>query len=814
MQIYPRLGGCIPYVSLVPHVMSRLFFISAPSHHILFRTKPPLLRTCPCRSVTIVSHLPLSATESQSVDSNVEPPSSCISPHPPPSTTIATDVHCRKRQKKVPFKLCASHDPAGDQPKAINHLTAGLHHARRAYQTLRGVTGSGKTFMMANVIANANLPTLVLAPNKTLAAQLYNEFSRYFPNNRVEFFVSHFKHYRPEAYLPNSDTYIAKSSSVDHEIDRLRHAATKSLFERSDTIVVASVSSIYGLGLPSEYLAASTSIHVGQKSTLDELVEILERLNYVQHSEKVYTHRGFFGIASHYIDVSPPWEKHGTVYRYTLRDGHISKLESIETNSQAVKNLGGQHVLYPAKHFVTPKHRLKAAIRSIKHETKLCVEQFLKDGRQLEASRLEGRVAADIEMMNTVGFCQGAENYSLYLSGRDKVSSPIPPPETLLDYMPRDGKWLLFIDESHVTVPQLSAMHAGNAARKRKLIRHGFRLPSSIENRPLHSDEFWSKAYQTIFVSATPGSFELEKSGRFGVTEAVIRPTAVVDPAVQVASTKGQLEHLTIELAKVTAAGGKSIVTTITKKFAEDLADCLAHKPPVSNVLDRALNVSFLHSGIDSVARMQVLEAMREDSSFEKAPEGNEENVLSNSLDVVVGVNLLREGIDLPAVRLVAILDADSEGFLRGETALIQMIGRAARNVNGKVIMYADTMTSAMHRAISETDRRRRLQVAYNTLYNLTPMSVGETDGTPSSQENESLLDRIRKFKLNNGDFLGENAFSNHAFPVPSQPVLTTIDGMNDVEVVRSKMLEAAHAEEFEAAALLRDHLLKLENSK
>lgn len=725
--------------------------------------------------------------------------------------------HEAMRRARRKFELNTEYMPAGDQPKAIQFLTDGLLHQGREFQTLHGITGSGKTFMMASVIANVNVPTLILAPNKTLAAQLCSELTKFFPNNRIEFFVSHFKYYQPEAYLPATDKYISKSSSIDQHIDQLRHAATRSLFERNDTIVVASVSSIYGLGLPTEYLEASLRIRVGDwfSRGTTELVEGLVALNYVESTRSTEVSRGFFRAGSDFVEVCPPWESEGTTYRVTTEENFIVKMVCFNSDTGEDVDVGDELVLYPAKHFVTPKERLEVAIKQIEEETRQCVELFRNDGKLLEATRLEERVTTDIEMMRKVGYCNGAENYSLYLSGRSKGSKP-GPPETLLDYMPRDGKWLLFIDESHVTVPQLRAMHAGNAARKRKLIQYGFRLPSAMENRPLNAREFWQKTHQTIFVSATPGSYELERSGSYGTVEVIIRPTGVLDPTVEVVRTKGQVEHLTRSIAKIVAEGGKAIVTTLTKRFAEDLAECLAKKPPVPGVLDRSLRVSFLHSGIDSVGRMQILEAMREiQSSNEANIDATEDS--SEGLDVIVGVNLLREGIDLPAVRLVAILDASSEGFLRGETALIQTIGRAARNVDGHVIMYADSVTAAMQRAITETARRRRLQISYNSINNIVPKRVG-VQITPSQEDGDVLLNRIRRLRLEDGNSLAEKTFST--------PILATRQNLqryterqdqnelNDLDDLRRRMLQAAEAEDFETAAVLRDYLIRIEEDQ
>lgn len=708
------------------------------------------------------------------------------------------------------FSLHAPYALAGSQPHAVRFLTRRILNRYGPFHTLAGVTGSGKSYMMASVIAAVQMPTLVLAPNKTLAAQLYNQFKAFFPQNRVEFFVSNFKHYQPEAYLPASDKYIAKSSSIDSELDRLRHAATKSLFERNDTIVVATVSSIYGLGLPSEYLKAAFTARVGDQLTVAQLAKALTSLNYVHHHLNVETTRGHFRSSHNLVDVSPPWEQPGVLYRYCFEEHRLVSLHRVHLPSNSVHDLGEQLVLYPANHFVTPKHLLQDAIQRIQHETSQTVARFLAKGENLQAARLQHRVHADVQMLTKVGHCHGIENYSLHLSGRD----PLTPPETLLDYMPKHGKWLLFIDESHVTVPQLGAMYTANAARKKKLVQYGFRLPSAMENRPLSMCEFWAKTHQTVFVSATPGPFELEKSHADGIVQAVIRPTGVVDPTVEVVKTTGQIEHLTARLATVASTGGKAIVTTVTKRFAEDVAECLANKPPVSGVLERPLRVTFLHSGIDSVGRMHVLEAMRSnDNSGNQRIDGSYMKMAP--LDVVVGVNLLREGIDLPAVQLVAILDADSEGFLRGETALIQMIGRAARNVKGHVIMYGDTVTTAMRRAIDETARRRRLQLAYNSLYAVNPTPVGEPD-SESSQKREPLLQRIRDMKRKQGLSASEYRLgppcsipinSSNSLFISKQSVYTQAD----VESLKDRMLSAARAEDFETAALLRDqlHLLR-----
>lgn len=713
----------------------------------------------------------------------------------------------------MPFQLCAPHPPAGDQANVIQFLTDSIRENSRRFHTLHGVTGSGKTFMMANVIANLNKPALILAPNKTLAAQLCSELANYFPHNRVEFFVSHFKHYQPEAYIPSTDKYISKSSSVDNDIDRLRHAATRSLFERNDTIVIASVSSIYGLGLPTEYLNASLRIRINDqlKNGVEELVQALIDLKYVPDKPGKQISRGSFRRNDSFVDISPPWELEGIIYRISFLRNRIKALCRINSEAGTEDELGEEVVLYPAKHFAIPQDRLEDAMIHIEEETRQRVDYFRMQGKYLEANRLEERVALDIEMMRKVGYCHGAENYTYYLNGRYQASKSAPP-ETLLDYMPKDGNWLLFIDESHVTIPQLRAMHAANDSRKRRLIEYGFRLPSALENRPLTFGEFWQKTHQTIFVSATPGPYEIKQSADDGIVQAVIRPTGVLDPTVDVVNTVGQMEHLTLALAKVVSRGGKAIITTITKRFAEDLAEFISKKPPVLGVLDRQLRVAFLHSGIDSVGRMQIMEALREESiEKENKIEENEDGL--PSLDVVVGINLLREGVDLPAVRLVAILDADSEGFLRGETALIQTIGRAARNIDGHVIMYADRVTPAMRMAIDETSRRRRMQMEHNLKYRIIPSRVGQQNDA-MREEGDILLNRIRKLRLEDGKSLAERRLSAASEIIRKGLMdmnidLDSVSVSKNVDEIKKQMLGAAENEDFETAAALRDVLIK-----
>lgn len=673
---------------------------------------------------------------------------------------------------------------------------------------MHGVTGVGKTFIIANVIASLNRPTLILAPNKTLAAQLYNEFATLFPNNAVEYFVSHFKHFRPEAYLPASDKFIAKSSSVDPVLDRLRHAATRSLFERSDTIVIASVSCIYGLGLPAEYLEAALRLRVRTPfyEGIPAFLTDLRRLGYTQADRTgLSTTRGLFHHCDSSVFVSAPWEPEGIVYCFDFSQlvlTHISRgpVDSVR------QSLGEEVVLYPARHFATPPDRLQAAIHSIETESAQCVQTFLRAGDHLAASRLESRVSADIRLLRDVGFCPGMENYSLYLSGRS-VSCP---PETLLDYLPPDA--LLFIDESHITLPQLAAMHSANRSRKLQLIRHGFRLPSCLHNRPLTIREFWDRSLPSVFVSATPGSIELARSGHF-VTPAIIRPTGILDPSVEVVPTRGQIDHLLRSISSVVATGGKALVTTLTKRMAEDLAVSLSSKPPVKP-LCRKLRVTHLHSGIDTVGRMHVLQAVRQQG------DSMQEDGEVVGLDVIVGVNLLREGIDLPAVQLVAILDADCEGFLRGERALVQTIGRAARNVQGHVIMYADAISAGMRHAIGQTVRRRRLQSAHNRLMGVRPMPV---DSTGLAESDSHVLKRVRDLdrEIRSGRVRAFGRFGSGAEGgdqegeggVAGEDVYSSID-FDNLEDIETHMLQAAGRKDFEMAALLRDRLTEKKEKK
>lgn len=747
----------------------------------------------------------------------------------------------RRLLERSRFSLEAPYPPQGDQPAAIRALMGGLQaDPPRRFQTLRGCTGTGKTFVMANIIARTNRPTLVLAPNKTLAAQLCNELRAYFPRNRVEYFVSFYDHYCPEAYLPASDTHIAKSSSINDDIDRFRHAATRALFEATDTVIVASVSCIYGLGMPSTYLEAAIRLRVGEAGGTDLDVDALQaRLLALQYSEKeggaAWT-RGVFAVRdARTVDVAIPWETDGVVYRvtYALDCQTLARVTRIDMNdsSSGEVDLGDDVVLYPAKHFVTPGHLLEAAIRAIKDEAEASVAAFTAAGKHLEARRLRERVAADVAMLAEVGYCQGVENYSRHLTGR----APGAPSECLLDYFPDD--WLLIVDESHVTVPQVSSMAVGDRVRKDALVAHGFRLPSAYDNRALTGAEFWAKVSRAVLVSATPGDFELQAAASAGgeVVDQVIRPTGVLDPVVHIFPSAGQVDHLAAALVARAARGERAIVTTLTKKMAEDLSSHLAERPPVAGVLGRPLSVSFLHSGVDSVARMEVLEQIKRPVVVPAdAASGTE----ADGIDVVVGVNLLREGIDVPGVSLVAIMDADKDGFLRSETALIQTIGRAARNVRGEVFMYADLITPSMRSAINETNRRRAIQMAYNTERGVSPtplvaksplMAAG---GDAAHGGAKQLLHEVREHHAERSprrvvDVASAGGVGDGA-AWPLAPWATTgaddanaaggddapddalLDGPARVAALRARMKAAARRLDFEAAAAVQAEIAAL----
>ncbi|MEB3353477.1 MAG: excinuclease ABC subunit UvrB, partial [Cyanobacteriota bacterium] len=591
----------------------------------------------------------------------------------------------------IPFQLHAPYEPKGDQPEAIKGLVAGVEAGER-YQTLLGATGTGKTFTIANVIARTGRPALVLAHNKTLAAQLCNELREFFPNNAVEYFISYYDYYQPEAYVPVSDTYIAKTASINEEIDMLRHSATRSLFERRDVIVVASISCIYGLGIPSEYLKAAVKFQVGD--TLNLRGSLRELVNNQYSRNDVEISRGRFRVRGDVLEIGPAYEDR--LVRIELFGDEVEAIRYVDpTTGEILQSLETINI-YPAKHFVTPKERLAEAIKAIRSELRERLDLLNSQGRLLEAQRLEQRTTYDLEMLEQVGYCNGVENYARHLAGREAGT----PPECLIDYFPDD--WLLVVDESHVTCSQLQAMYNGDQSRKQVLIEHGFRLPSAADNRPLKGEEFWQKARQSIFVSATPGNWELQQSGG-QVVEQVIRPTGVLDPIVEVRPTDGQVDDLLAEIRVRAEKSERVLVTTLTKRMAEDLTDDLA---------ENGVRVRYLHSEIHSIERIEIIQDLR-----------------NGEYDVLVGVNLLREGLDLPEVSLVAILDADKEGFLRAERSLIQTIGRAARHIEGVALLYADNLTDSMAKAISETERRRAIQQTYNDKHGITPTPAGKRAG-------------------------------------------------------------------------------------
>ncbi|MEB3199776.1 MAG: excinuclease ABC subunit UvrB [Synechococcaceae cyanobacterium] len=657
------------------------------------------------------------------------------------------------------FQLQAPYEPKGDQPTAIAQLSAGVDGGQQ-YQTLLGATGTGKTFTIANVIARTGRPTLVLAHNKTLAAQLCNELREFFPHNAVEYFISYYDYYQPEAYVPVSDTYIAKTASINEEIDMLRHSATRSLFERRDVIVVASISCIYGLGIPSEYLKAAVRFEVG--ATLNLRGSLRELVNNQYSRNDLEISRGRFRVRGDVLEIGPAYEDR--LVRIELFGDEVEAIRYVDpTSGEILQSLDSINI-YPAKHFVTPKERLEGAIKEIRAELRQRLEDLNLQGRLLEAQRLEQRTTYDLEMLEQVGYCNGVENYARHLAGRAAGT----PPECLIDYFPDD--WLLVVDESHVTCSQLQAMYNGDQSRKQVLIEHGFRLPSAADNRPLKGEEFWQKARQTIFISATPGNWELGLS-RGQVAEQVIRPTGVLDPIVEVRPTDGQVDDLLGEIRLRAERQQRVLVTTLTKRMAEDLTDYLA---------EHGVRVRYLHSEIHSIERIEIIQDLR-----------------NGEYDVLVGVNLLREGLDLPEVSLVAILDADKEGFLRAERSLIQTIGRAARHVEGVALLYADNLTDSMAKAISETERRRAIQQTYNERHGITPSPAGKRAGNSIL----AFLEMSRKLSDDQLDRASEQAEQNQV-PLESLPEL--------ISQLEEKMKKAASNLAFEEAANLRDRIKTL----
>ncbi len=666
------------------------------------------------------------------------------------------------------YTLKAPYLPKGDQPKAISELINGVNNGKE-YQTLLGATGTGKTFTIANVIAETGRPALVLAHNKTLAAQLCNELRDFFPENAVEYFISYYDYYQPEAYVPVSDTYIAKTSSINEEIDMLRHSATRSLFERKDVIVVASISCIYGLGIPSEYLKAAVQFKVGEYINLRDYLRELVANQYFRNDVEIS--RGKFRVKGDVLEIGPAYDDR--LVRIELFGDEVEAIRYIDPITGQILNDLDSISIYPAKHFVTPKERLLVAIDDIKKELNEQINFFNQEGKLLEAQRLEQRTKYDLEMLREVGYCNGVENYARHLSGRSPGSAP----ECLIDYFPKD--WLLVVDESHVTCSQILAMYNGDQSRKKVLIDHGFRLPSAADNRPLKSEEFWKKANQTIFISATPGNWELEISGN-EIIEQVIRPTGVLDPIVEVRPTKGQVEDLLEEIYKRVELKERILITTLTKRMAEDLTDYLSE--------NRVL-VRYLHSEIHSIERIEIIQDLR-----------------VGEYDVLVGVNLLREGLDLPEVSLVVIFDADKEGFLRSERSLIQTIGRAARHTEGMALLYADNFTDSMKRAIEETERRRLIQHSYNQENNITPKPAGKK----ANNSILSFLELSRKLQQEGSDQdlikvtseVVDSINDNLDIPIDDLPSL--------IEELENKMRTFAKDLDFEQAAKLRDKIYQL----
>jgi excinuclease ABC subunit B len=655
------------------------------------------------------------------------------------------------------FRLQAPFVPTGDQPQAIAQLTKSLQQGNR-FQTLLGATGTGKTFSVAAVIEKIGKPTLVLAHNKTLAAQLCNELRQFFPSNTVEYFISYYDYYQPEAYIPVTDTYIEKSASINEEIDMLRHSATRSLFERKDVVVVASISCIYGLGIPSEYLKAAISVEIGKELEQRQLLRNLVNVQYSRNDLELS--RGRFRLKGDVLEIVPAYEDR--VIRVEFFGDEIEAIRYLDPVTGEILQSMDKINIYPARHFVTPQEQLEAACLAIEQELKKQLEVLEKAGNLLEAQRLAQRTRYDLEMLQEVGYCNGVENYSRHLAGRQ----PGEPPECLIDYFPKD--WLLVVDESHVSVPQLRGMYNGDQSRKKVLIDHGFRLPSAADNRPLKAEEFWQKVNQCIFVSATPGDWEIEQSeGR--IIEQIIRPTGVLDPEIFVRPTEGQVDDLLGEIKERVKLRERVLITTLTKRMAEDLTEYLQ---------ERGIQVQYLHSEIQSIERIEILQSLRE-----------------GKFDVLIGVNLLREGLDLPEVSLVAILDADKEGFLRAERSLIQTIGRAARHVRGQAILYADNLTDSMLKAIEETERRRNIQRAYNRMHNITPQPIIKT----SSNSILNFLDISRRLNAQQLEAVYEQVDELSLEKIPEL-----------VQQLEEKMKEAAKNLEFEEAARYRDKIKHL----
>ncbi|ATL92853.1 excinuclease ABC subunit UvrB [Aeromonas sobria] len=659
------------------------------------------------------------------------------------------------------FKLVSQFQPAGDQPAAISQLLDGIESGL-AQQTLLGVTGSGKTFTIANVIATLNRPTMIMAPNKTLAAQLYGEMKEFFPDNAVEYFVSYYDYYQPEAYVPTTDTFIEKDASINDHIEQMRLSATKALLERRDVIIVASVSAIYGLGDPQAYLSMMLHLKVGDVINQRDILRRLAELQYTRND--MAFQRGTFRVRGEVIDIYPA-ESDKLALRVELFDEEIERLSQFDPLTGAIEQTVVRYTIYPKTHYATPRETILGAIEHIKEELRGRREQLFSLNKLVEEQRISQRTQFDMEMMQELGYCSGIENYSRYLSGR----APGEPPPTLFDYLPGDG--LLIIDESHVTVPQIGAMFKGDRSRKETLVEYGFRLPSALDNRPLKFDEFEALMPQTVFVSATPGPYELEKSGG-DLVQQVVRPTGLLDPEIEVRPVTTQVDDLLSEIRKRVAVTERVLVTTLTKRMAEDLTEYLA---------EHDVRVRYLHSDIDTVERVEIIRDLR-----------------LGKFDVLVGINLLREGLDMPEVSLVAILDADKEGFLRSTRSLIQTIGRAARNLNGRVILYGDTITNSMRVAIEETDRRRAVQHEHNLKHGITPKglnkSVGDVMDIGSSRTAGKAGRGARKAAEPQGEY--------HARSVS--------EIAKEIKRMEEQMFQHARDLEFEQAAALRDQIQRL----
>lgn len=652
------------------------------------------------------------------------------------------------------FKLVSDYVPTGDQPEAIDRISQSIEEGNK-YQTLVGVTGSGKTFAMANIIQRVKKPTLVLAHNKTLAAQLYSEFKEFFPENAVEYFVSYYDYYQPEAYVAHSDTYIEKDASINDEIDKLRHSATAAILERDDTIIISSVSCIYGLGDPKDYKELMLSLRPGMVRDRDDIIKRLVEIQYERNDVNFI--RGTFRVRGDILEIFPASNDEKAI-RIEFFGDEIDRITEIDYITGKVAGQRSHVVIFPASHYVTTPERIESAIGTIEEELDQAISDFKSQDKLLEAQRIEQRTKYDIEMLREIGFCQGIENYSRHITGRSKGEKPY----TLMDFFPED--YLIIVDESHVTIPQVRGMYAGDRSRKKSLIENGFRLESAYDNRPLNFEEFESNIHQVLFTTATPGPYEMEHTEVFA--EQIIRPTGLLDPTVSVRPVENQIDDLIVEINKNVEKGERVLITTLTKKMSEDLTKYL---------LESGIKVKYMHSDIVTLERTEIIRDLR-----------------LGKFDVLVGINLLREGLDIPEVSLVAILDADKEGFLRSETSMIQTIGRAARNSNGRVIMYADRVTDSMQRAISETERRRAIQMAYNEKYGIVPKTIQK--GVRDSIEATRIAEEVESYDVNDIRALKDETEISQA-----------------IIVMKSEMMAAAENLEFEKAAELRDKIMILE---